>query len=103
MCKVTVYIPTYNYAKYIGKAIESVLRQTMPNWELIIINDGSTDNTKDVLKNYQSHPQIRIIDQENKGLNVTNNIALRLAKGKYIIRLDGDDYMDENCFQYIQL
>jgi len=97
MCKVTVYIPTYNYANYIEKAIYSVLVQTMTDWELIIINDGSTDNTMEVLRKYQDHPQVRVINQENKGLNVTNNIALRLAVGKYIMRLDADDYLDENA------
>ena len=97
MAKVTVYIPTYNYAKYVEKAVQSVLIQTMDEWELIIINDGSTDNTMDVLKKYQDHPKIRVIDQENKGLNVTNNIALRLSSGKYIMRLDADDYLDENA------
>ena len=97
MAKVTVYIPTYNYARYVEKAIQSVLIQTMDEWELIIINDGSTDNTMNILRKYQDHPQIRVIDQENKGLNVTNNIALRLAAGKYIMRLDADDYLDENA------
>ena len=97
MVKVTVYIPTYNYGLYIDKAIQSVLGQTMPDWELIIIDDGSTDNTQDILVEYKSHPNIRIIEQENKGLNTTNNIALRLANGKYIIRLDADDYLDENA------
>ncbi|MCP4379167.1 MAG: glycosyltransferase family 2 protein, partial [bacterium] len=101
MCKVTVYIPTYNYARYLAQAIDSVLAQTLDDWELIVINDGSTDNTSDVLDAYRDNPRIRIIDQENKGLNVTNNIALRLARGKYITRLDGDDYMDENLLQVL--
>ena len=97
MVQVTVYIPCYNYARYIEKAIQSVLFQAMDDWELIIINDGSTDNTMNVLKKYKDHPKIRVIDQENKGLNVTNNIALRLSSGKYIMRLDADDYLDENA------
>ena len=97
MTKVSVYIPTHNYAEYIKKAVHSVLTQTMTDWELIIINDGSTDNTIDILKKYQDHPKIRVIDQENKGLNVTNNIALRLARGQYVMRLDADDYLDENA------
>ncbi len=96
MNKVTVYIPTHNYGRYLDKAIRSVLEQTMVDWELIIIDDGSTDNTKEVLSKYISHPKIRILEQENKGLNVTNNIALRLSNCKYIIRLDADDYFDEN-------
>lgn len=94
--KVTVYIPTYNYAHYITQAVESILRQTIADWELVIINDGSTDNTREVLARYQDHPKIHIIEQDNKGLNATNNVALRLSNGKYIIRLDPDDFFDEN-------
>lgn len=97
MVKVTVYIPTYNYAHYIEKAVQSVLEQTLRDWELIIINDGSTDNTIEILYQYRNNPKIRIIDQENKGLNVTNNIALRLSNGQYVMRLDADDYLDENA------
>jgi len=95
--KVTIYMPCYNYAGFVEQAIRSVVGQTMCDWELIVINDGSTDNTIDILRKYRSHPQIRVIDQENKGLSVTNNIALRLATGKYIMRLDADDYLDENA------
>lgn len=94
--KITVYIPTYNYASYIKEAIDSVIRQNMDDWELIVINDGSTDHTSEVIKTYKDHPKIRIIDQENHGLNATNNIALGLSQGQYIMRLDGDDYLDEN-------
>ena len=83
--KVTVYIPTHNYGKYVDKAIQGVLNQTMEDWELIVIDDGSTDNTMEVLEKYQSHPKIRVLSQENRGLNVTNNIALRLSNGKYIM------------------
>jgi len=95
--KITVYIPTYNYGKYIEKAINSILSQTIKDWELIIINDGSTDNTKTILKKYANHSKIRIIDQAKKGLSVSNNVALRLSNAKYIMRLDADDYIDENA------
>lgn len=97
MCKVTVYIPCYNYARFIETAVQSVFKQTMQDWELIIINDGSTDNTKEILNQYHSNSKVRVLNQENKGLNITNNIALRLSNGKYIIRLDADDYLDENA------
>lgn len=95
--KITVYIPTHNYGRYIRKSIDSVLKQTTEDWELIIINDGSTDNTSDILKGYLNHPKIRIVEQVNKGLSVTNNIALRLSNAKYFMRLDADDYLDENA------
>lgn len=97
MPKVTVYIPTHNYGHYLDQTIGSVLKQTMADWELIIIDDGSTDNTAEVLKKYESHPSIVTVFQENKGLNVTNNVAIRLSRGKYIMRLDADDFLDENC------
>jgi len=97
MCKVTVYMPCYNYGQFVKQAVASVFKQTMGDWELIIINDGSTDNTLDIISKYKEYGNVRIIDQENKGLNVTNNIALRLANGDYIMRLDADDYLDENA------
>lgn len=94
---VSVYIPTFNYGRYVEQAIKSVLNQTCKNWELIIINDGSTDRTDEIISKYEKNERITIVRQENKGLTVTSNIALRLSKGKYIIRLDGDDYFDENA------
>jgi len=99
--KVTVYIPCYNYASFVDRAIRSVIAQTMSDWELIIINDGSTDNTSEIVSKYRDQPKIRIVEQENKGLTISNNIALRLANGKYIIRLDADDYFDENILSIL--
>ena len=93
MPKVSVYITAYNYGKYLKKSIDSVIDQTLTNWELIIINDGSTDETEKILQDYENDEKIIIINQENKGLNISNNIALRLAKGPYIMRLDADDYL----------
>lgn len=94
---VSVYIPTHNYGKYLVHAIESVLAQKFNNWELILIDDGSTDNSWDIIKSYSAHPKIRTMRQETKGLATTNNIALRLSQGKYIMRLDADDFLDENA------
>ena len=96
MPKITVYIPTYNYARFLDAAIQSVLKQTMDDWELIVINDGSTDNTAEILEPYRAYPKIRILEHENKGLNFTNNIALRAAEGEYLMRLDADDFLDES-------
>ena len=94
---ITVYITSNNYEHYIKKAIESVLQQTCKDFELIIIDDGSTDNSIKIIDSYSLHPQVSVIYQHNKGLNVTCNIALRRARGKYIMRLDADDYLDENA------
>ena len=95
MTKITVYITNYNYGQYIEQAIESVLSQSIDDWELIVIDDGSTDNSLSGLINIVQM-KITIIAQENKGLNITNNVAVRLARGNYIVRLDADDFLDEN-------
>ena len=75
---ITVYITNFNYGEYIEKSIESVLNQTIKNFELIIIDDGSTDRSLEILKKYENNKDIKFIKQKNKGLNVTNNIALRI-------------------------
>lgn len=89
-------MPNHNYASYIEQAVESILHQSIDDWELIIIDDGSSDCSLEVLRKYRDNKKITIIQQENKGLNVTNNVAIRLARGKYIVRVDADDYVDEN-------
>ncbi|MEM6361464.1 MAG: glycosyltransferase [Bacteroidota bacterium] len=96
---VTVYITSFNYERFIRESIESVLNQTFQNFELIIIDDGSTDNSLEVIEEYRLHDKVRIIHQTNKGLNITNNIAMRAAQGKYIIRLDADDFLREDALQ----
>ena len=93
---VTVYITNFNYGKYIKKSIDSVLNQKFRDFEIIIIDDGSTDNSKEIIESYRNNPKVTIVYQENKGLNVTNNIAIKLSNGKYIMRLDADDYINEN-------
>jgi len=94
---VSVYIVNRNYGRYIEKSIESVLKQTFKQWELIIIDDGSKDNSKQIIEKYKILPRVTVVYQENKGLNVSNNVALRLANGQYIMRVDADDYLDENA------
>lgn len=91
--KVTVYITNYNYGEYIEQSIQSILDQTYKNFELLIIDDGSTDDSKNVIEKFRDINNVRIIYQKNKGLNITNNIAMRLAKGDYLVRLDADDYV----------
>ena len=94
---VSVYITNHNYGAYIRQSIESVLNQTFDNYELLIIDDGSTDHSREIIERYRSVDKVKIIFQKNKGLNITNNIAMRAAKGKYIMRLDADDYLDSNA------
>ena len=96
---ITVYITNFNYGRYLNKSIKSVLSQTYLNYELIIIDDGSTDNSKNIIEKYRHLKNVKIIYQKNRGLNFTNNIALNLSRGKYITRLDADDWLDENFLQ----
>lgn len=94
--RITVYIPSHNYGRFLSEAIESVLRQSVKDWELFVIDDGSTDDTAAVMKLYEAHPQIRLFSTEGIGLTAVCNLALSHARGDYIVRLDGDDVFDEN-------
>ena len=88
---VTVIIPTYNNAKYIGEAIESVLKQTYRNFELIVVDDGSTDKTRETLDPYISKNQIKYIYQNNKKQGAARNNGIKHAQGELIALLDSDD------------
>lgn len=97
MPKVTVYTISHNYARYLPQAIRSVLDQTMRDWELIVINDGSVDDTEETLKGFGTDPRIRVVHQSFRGLPASCNTAIAMATGEYIVRLDADDYFDENA------
>lgn len=89
---VSIITPSYNTANYICQTIESVQAQTYPNWEMIIVDDCSTDDTDSVVQEYLSDPRIHYIKNEtNSGAAVSRNKALRKAKGKWIAFLDSDD------------
>lgn len=89
---VSIIMPSYNTAKFISETIESVSAQTYPNWELIIVDDCSTDNTNEVVKSFLLDDRIKYIKNEkNSGAAVSRNRALREAKGKWVAFLDSDD------------
>jgi len=90
--KISIILPAYNADKYIGLAIESILKQTFINFELIIINDGSTDNTKHIITEYQKKDdRIKYFEQENLGLTKTLNKGISVSKANLIARMDADD------------
>jgi glycosyltransferase involved in cell wall biosynthesis len=89
--KVSVIIPTYNYAHFLADAIRSVLEQTFRDFELIIVDDGSIDDTAAVAQGYFSDTRVRYIYQENRGLSAARNTGIREARGEYIALLDADD------------
>lgn len=89
---ISVILPVYNGAKYLSVAIESILTQTYTNFEFIIIDDGSTDTSLEIIKKYKNQDErIIVITRENKGLIATLNEGIKKAKGKYIARMDQDD------------
>ena len=101
MPKVSVLMPAYNAEKYIGKAIESVVNQTFPDWELVIVDDCSSDRTLELCEDYaERDARIKIYKQEvNSGISKTKNSALFKAEGKYIAFCDDDDFMDKDTLQ----
>ncbi|HCA58980.1 MAG TPA: hypothetical protein DEP46_13490, partial [Blastocatellia bacterium] len=86
---VSAIIPNYNYARYVGEAVESALGQTYPNIEVIVVDDGSTDNSLEVLEQYRD--RIKIIAQKNSGVCVARNRGVAESEGEYIAFLDADD------------
>jgi glycosyltransferase involved in cell wall biosynthesis len=97
---ISVVLPVYNGEKYVAEAIDSILSQTFTDFELIIINDGSTDNSLEVLEAYQKYDaRIRLISRENKGLVATLNEGIDLAKGVWLARMDQDDITMPHRFE----
>ncbi|MBR1803014.1 MAG: glycosyltransferase family 2 protein [Clostridia bacterium] len=98
MEKITVIIPVYNVESYLKECIESVMAQTFQNLEIILIDDGSTDNSGKICNEYEKKDQrIKVFHQENKGLSGARNTGLRNATGKYIMFIDSDDKFENNA------
>ena len=91
MPKISVIIPLFNKGFIISETLESVLVQTFTDFEIVIVNDGSTDGCVQKIKDYTSDTRIRIINQKNQGVSVARNIGVYHAKYEYIAFLDGDD------------
>ena len=96
--KISVILPVFNEQKYIKKAIESVLNQSLDDFELIVINDGSTDSTLDIINGFDDD-RIKIINQTNQGPGASRNNALEIASGDYVMFLDGDDWYCEDALE----
>lgn len=97
---VSVIVPCYNYGKFLPYTLQSVLAQTYTNWECIIVNDGSADDTETVAKQYvDSDKRFVYLYQSNQGLAAARNTGIQQAKGEYIQLLDADDLIEENKFE----
>jgi glycosyltransferase involved in cell wall biosynthesis len=108
MVKVSVILPIYNVAPYLDETFQSLIHQSLRDIEIIAVNDGSTDDSEDIIKKYQQKDD-RIISftQENKGQSAARNLALRHATGKFIYMMDSDDVLRDSdalqtCFEYAE-
>ncbi len=89
---ISVIVPTYNRQKYIKKALDSVLFQSYQNFEIIIVDDGSTDDTKSVVEDYLKDPRVFYLYQSNQKVSMARNNGIKNSRGEYIALLDSDDY-----------
>ena len=97
---VSIIMPLYNGEKFIKITLESVLKQTYKNWELLITNDGSKDNSPKIVEEYiKNDKRIKLFNQINKGSAAARNNSLKEAKGKYIVFLDSDDIWEDNFLE----
>lgn len=99
---ITFIVPSYNFEKYIGKCIESILAQTYRNIELIIVNDGSVDNSRLIIDEYaKKDSRITAIHKTNEGVSIARNIGLIKSKGKYVCFVDADDFISPDFAEYM--
>ena len=98
MAKVSIIVPVYNVEKYLEKCLDSLVNQTFKDIEIIIVNDGSTDNCRKIIDKYYAKYTsiIKVINQENKGLGAARNAGLKLVTSDYVIFVDSDDYIETN-------
>jgi glycosyltransferase involved in cell wall biosynthesis len=97
MVKISIVIPVFNAENFIIKCLESIINQTFSNYEIILINDGSTDGTITILNQYlDSNNKIILINQENQGQSIARNEGIKVSKGKYLMFVDNDDFLYNN-------
>lgn len=97
MKKISVIIPTFNQQEFLAETLDSVLNQTVKPHEVIVVNDGSTDNTRGILESYAD--KVKVIHQVNKGLASARNTGIMNATGDYILPLDSDDLLQDGCIE----
>ena len=100
MTKVSIIVPVYNVANYLEKCLNSLVKQTLKDIEIIVVNDGSTDNSLEIAKEYEKkYPKLfKVYSKKNGGLSDARNFGLKYAKGKYVAFVDSDDYVKKDMF-----
>lgn len=97
MPKFSVIVPVYNSEKYLKKCLDSIMGQTYKDFEVIVVNDGSTDNSSNIIKKYN----VKLINQDNSGVSVARNNGIKNSKGEYFIFVDSDDYIEKDLLKKI--
>ncbi|MGN0514976.1 MAG: glycosyltransferase family 2 protein, partial [Lachnospiraceae bacterium] len=99
---ISVIVPVYNTEDYLRPCIESILRQTYPYLQIILVNDGSTDHSGEICDEYKlKDSRIEVIHQENGGVSIARNIGMKLAKGEYVSFIDSDDYIHPQMYEFL--
>lgn len=102
MCKISIIIPVYNVEQYIRICLESVLEQTFQDYEVLVINDGSKENEKEIILEFvDKDKRFKYIEKENGGQASARNLGIKNAKGEYIFFLDSDDYIRRDCLEIL--
>ena len=100
--KVSIIVPVYNVEKYIARCLDSIINQSYDNIEIIVVNDGSTDNSLDIIKkNYSSYNKVFIFNKTNGGLSSARNFGLKKISGDYVLFVDSDDWISQNCVELL--
>ncbi len=99
---ISVIVPVYQVEKFLPKCLDSIIGQTYKNLEIILIDDGSTDNSGKICDEYaKKDTRIRVIHQNNQGISFTRNVGLKIARGEYIAFVDSDDYLENDMYEYL--
>ena len=102
VCKISVIVTCYNQEKYIRECLESVLKQTFSDYEVIVVNDGSTDSSLSIIQSYtDKYDNFHLINQQNQGVVSARNNAIKQAQGIYIYTLDADDKIAPRCLEVL--
>lgn len=100
--KLSIIVPCYNAGKYLAKTLDSVINQTCHEWECVIVDDGSTDNSIEIYSRYaEQDSRFVTILQENSGAGAARNNGIKIAQGEFILLLDADDWISENCVENV--
>tara|TARA_R100001126_G_C4841104_1_gene156962 strand:- start:354 stop:947 length:594 start_codon:yes stop_codon:yes gene_type:complete len=102
--KVSVIVTNFNYDKWLRRCLRSLLNQNFTNYEIIVVDDLSTDNSRNILLEYKNHSNLKIIfNKVNMGVGASSTIGAKLAKGKHLVRVDADDYVHQDFLKCLWL